>query len=160
MKFAAGSLPNFYTYPSTRYGFTLDMSIHVAVSKDAVSKEAAKKAKNAFMESTSVTPRFSVLFKATHTASAGNGITNGIFVRSYPLNGTIEISMVDTVGRTAVLMTDPICSAHLATAGTHYVAVVADAGPNMLSFMVDGRLCDGGPDIKTWPNVREGRMNE
>ena len=39
-------------------------------------------------------------------------------------------------------------------------AVVADAGPNMLSFMVDGRLCDGGPDIKTWPNVREGRMNE
>ena len=96
----------------------------------SVRKEAAKKAKNAkkaVMESTPVT----VLFEATHTDSAGHFFKNGISVRSYPLNGTIEISMADTIGRTAVWMTDPTCSAHLATAGTHYVAVVADAGPNM-----------------------------
>jgi len=32
----------------------------------------------------------------------------------------------------------------LQTAGRHYVAFVADAGPNIASVMVDGFLCDGG----------------
>ena len=27
-----------------------------------------------------------------------------------------------------------------------------DGGPKMINFVVDGKLCDGGPDLKGFPN--------
>lgn len=33
----------------------------------------------------------------------------------------------------------------------HHLGVVVDAGPKMVSFIVDGKLCDGGP-TPGWPN--------
>ena len=47
----------------------------------------------------------------------------------------------------AVWRTDPVCSARLrdASSKTHNLAVIVDAGPKMVTFLVDGHLCDGGP---------------
>ena len=33
----------------------------------------------------------------------------------------------------------------------HHLGVVVDGGPKMISFSVDGKLCDGGP-TPGWPN--------
>ena len=45
----------------------------------------------------------------------------------------------------ATVETDPACTARLAAATDeeHFVGVVADAGPLLASFVVDGVLCDG-----------------
>ena len=34
----------------------------------------------------------------------------------------------------------------------HHLGIAVDAGPKMISFVVDGKLCDGGPDLAAWPN--------
>ena len=43
-----------------------------------------------------------------------------------------------------VLQTDPMCSAVLASPGKHHVGIVLDAGPMVVTFVVDGLVCDGG----------------
>ena len=53
--------------------------------------------------------------------------------------------MSDTNGNTATFWSDFVCSARLAASGRHHVAVVVDGGPRMVSWLVDGHLCDGGP---------------
>ena len=40
--------------------------------------------------------------------------------------------------------TGPACSALLRQSARHFVAFSADAGPSLLTVMVDGVLCDGG----------------
>ena len=64
----------------------------------------------------------------------------------------MSLQLRDDAGKGALHWTDPTCSAHLKTPGDHYVAVLADGGPKMITFFVDGKLCDGGPN-KGWPNV-------
>jgi hypothetical protein len=71
-------------------------------------------------------------------------------------NGTVTATMVGSGGPPALgsapltieWSTDPACSRQLAQPGSHYLALVLDPGPMMVSFMVDGKLCDGGP-LKT-----------
>jgi hypothetical protein len=70
--------------------------------------------------------------------------------------GTIEITLND--GRTENRWD---CDAGLLTAGRqHHVGVVIDGGPRVISFIVDGALCDGGAQRQFgWgrfsPNLRD-----
>ena len=34
----------------------------------------------------------------------------------------------------------------------HHVGILVDGGPKLIAFVVDGKLCDGGPDLKVWAN--------
>ena len=43
----------------------------------------------------------------------------------------------------------------LSAGGRHHVAVVVDGGPKVITFVVDGRLCDGG----TWRQFGWGRFS-
>ena len=58
--------------------------------------------------------------------------------------GAVALTVSDGVVN-ATVETDPACTARLAAAADdHFVGVVADAGPLLASFVVDGVLCDGG----------------
>ena len=59
-------------------------------------------------------------------------------------NGTLTLQLSDGAGTNATASTDPACAARLVAPGEHFVGVVADAGPRLVSLMVDGVLCDGG----------------
>ena len=54
----------------------------------------------------------------------------------------------------ANLSTTKDCAAALAEDGQHQFAVVVDAGPSLITMVVDGRLCNGGNstsyDAKGW----------
>ena len=66
----------------------------------------------------------------------GRGIT-----LSTAENGAVGIEFFD--GRTKAAWE---CDAGLITVGKeHHVAAIVDAGPKIITFVVDGRLCDGGP---------------
>ena len=56
--------------------------------------------------------------------------------------GGVSFSMSDG-HTTASLTTDVACTAALGHQGKHFVAFVADAGPRILTVLVDGVLCDG-----------------
>ena len=58
-------------------------------------------------------------------------------------NGTARVRLAAGPA-TAEWFTDPVCSARLAQ-GQRYLALILDNGPKMLSWVVDGHLCDGGP---------------
>ena len=109
----AGSLPNFSQYPCERYGLTIDLWVHPLPSTSALT----------------------VLFDATTKADGAWGVKLVAWG-----NGTHQISMTDTSGRVASWSTDPTCSARLTAAGAHHIAVVADGGPKMVIFLVDGRV--------------------
>ena len=76
-------------------------------------------------------------------------------------NGTMALTLSDGAGTNATASTDPACAARLAAPGEHFVGAVADVGPRLVSFMVDGVLCDGGGVWKrgwAWlPPLREPR---
>eukprot|EP01052_Picozoa_sp_SAG31_P035802 SAG31_NODE_4368_length_3306_cov_15.927346_1_plen_319_part_10 len=55
--------------------------------------------------------------------------------------------------------TDRACAAQLAEEGIHHFAVTLDAGPLMLMFFVDGKLCDGGP-LPSGPGATVLRVDE
>lgn len=78
---------------------------------------------------------------ATHST----GSNASIRVHRHSLNGTARLSMTDASGVTASAWSDFVCSARLRAPGQHHVAVVVDAGPRMVTWVVDGHLCDGGP---------------
>jgi len=81
----------------------------------------------------------------------------GVTVTQY-LNGTAEVSMVDGNGMFEAFQTDPTCSAQLSTKGVHQLALTVDGGPKLITWMVDGKLCDGGKIDRSvyvdneWPN--------
>ena len=121
----AGALPNFMTYDEDRAGFTLDAWV---AGLDAAGDDGA------------------ALVDAT--APSGSGVRLAAFK-----NGTVSLLLNDTTGAAALHWTDPTCSRQLASPGDHYVGAVADAGPKMITFFVDGKLCDGGHDNgKGWEN--------
>jgi hypothetical protein len=69
--------------------------------------------------------------------------------------GSVVLSLRDssstTAERTAAMFeTDPLCSAELAKPGPHYVGIVVDAGPMIVTFVVDGLVCDGGHAGARW----------
>ena len=128
MPLPTGSLPNFFEYPNERHGFTFDIWI------DALPKTDGK-----------VT-----LVDASTTLANDTTAWHGVRLSAFG-NGTHEIEMRDTKGMAAVGQTDPTCSVRLSTSGKHHVGVIADGGPKMLLFVVDGKVCDGGPTTG-WPN--------
>eukprot|EP01052_Picozoa_sp_SAG31_P019126 SAG31_NODE_1383_length_8578_cov_3.660573_11_plen_566_part_00 len=70
-------------------------------------------------------------------------------------NSSIMLSLTDSSLNTAsasakTFGTDPLCSAELAKPGPHYVGVVVDSGPMIVTFMVDGLVCDGGHAGSQW----------
>ena len=64
--------------------------------------------------------------------------------------GSIELHLQDATvaSLNGVYRTDPLCTAALAAPGDHFVGLVVDAGPMIVSFVVDGLLCDGGHSPK------------
>lgn len=117
----AGALPNFMNYTSDRYGFTID----------------------AWVSSLAAVAGAAVLVDATDAAGAGARLTGFA-------NGTVSLLLNDTAGVWGVHWTDPTCATRLKAPGDHHVAAIADGGPKMILFAVDGKLCDGGPN-DGWP---------
>jgi hypothetical protein len=113
------TLPDFSSYPRPRYGITVDLW----------------------------------LASATGTAgSADDGaplleLGEGAIVIKLSANGTASVAMHPNVTSTAPTewVTDPVCSARLASPGKHHLALTIDGGPKMIMWLVDGHLCDGGP---------------
>jgi len=68
-------------------------------------------------------------------------------------NGSLALELVDQNNVFVRWSTDCECTGALVGGGDvlHHVGVVADAGPNMILFTVDGKLCDGGR-AKAWPS--------
>ena len=138
---AGRALPDFTTYQQPRYGFTLDMWLAGAPAASSANGTAA-------------------LFDAPagSDSTGGASASSGVFATQFG-NGTVELRLHDRHGREARWRTDPVCSARLATAAPepaqraqHHLGIVVDGGPKMISFVVDGKLCDGGPVLAAWPN--------
>ena len=124
-------LPNFYKYEYEQYGFSLDMWINPSS-----------------LPSKCATPASLVSALSDHR-------TTGFFVDYYRTNGTVRLTMMDTSNHIFQFGTDPTCSKRLLDPHSepHHVGIIVDGGPKMISFVVDGKLCDGGPsDLQHWPN--------
>ena len=118
---AAYALPNFGNYPRARYGFSLDCTLVPGAAK------AAAKAGTPLFEASS--------------SSGGARVE-----LSLDADGVATLSLSDSDGTLAQHVTDPVCSRRLSSPGeAHQLTAVADGGPKMLLFLVDGHLCDGGP---------------
>jgi len=77
-------------------------------------------------------------------------------VLSTAKNGAVGIELFD--GRTKAAWK---CDAGLITAGKeHHVAAIVDAGPKIITFVVDGRLCDGGPARQYGWGRYEGELGD
>ena len=84
--------------------------------------------------------------------SRAGGAGAGLVLHVADDAGGVELLLLDGTGRNASLVTDPLCAARLGIAGvTHSLAFVADAGPRILTVIVDGVLCDGaGLQVQGW----------
>jgi hypothetical protein len=132
VKFDRGALPDFQTYPKDRYGFSVDMWLNPTYAK---------------LDQT-------VLLDASAVGMGGDDSGGRVKISYFSSNGTIMVDMVDTKGSRVRFGTDPVCSQRLKDGqqSAHHVGVLVDAGPKMIAFVVDGKLCDGGPDLKAWAN--------
>ena len=117
--FAATTFPDFFQYPSERYGFSVDLWITSGTARAGPPER---------------------LFAAA--ASKGSTVSVAIDLAA---NGTASVVMTDGAGSHASWHTDPVCSHRLGQSGRHHVALIADGGPKMFLWVVDGHLCDGGP---------------
>jgi len=71
-------------------------------------------------------------------------------------NGAVGIELFD--GRTKAAWK---CDAGFITAGKeHHVAAIVDAGPKIITFVVDGRFCDGGPAQQYGWGRYEGELGD
>jgi hypothetical protein len=138
-------LPNFHAYPRDRYGFTVDMWI----SASNASRRSTSDSRSTGSNSTDF--RFGDVRKVDATRGLFVSIaTDGAeaSISQFYANGTVVVVLADGNGTGASRtkwMSGSICSARLAQPGRHHLAVVADGGPKMVMFVVDGMLCDGGP---------------
>ena len=135
---ASSALPNFAEYRHARFGLTLDYLLSPLPSKAPLTR----------LLDASVSVPSGSDGGADGVGGGGGaeegGAWRGLRVSAYG-NGTHALEMRDARGLNASWRTDPICSARLASAGTHHVGVVVDGGPKMILWVVDGKLCDGGP---------------
>jgi len=74
-----------------------------------------------------------------HTSAAG---TEGVSIVVASKSGEVVLKIGDGSNEFNIT-TDAACSAALAQPGRHFLGVVADAGPRIITLMVDGVLCDG-----------------
>ena len=118
-----GVLPDFSKYPTNRYGFTLALWVSGGFKDGA-------------------------LFATVATQSAG-ALQASVGVAGLS-NGTAVLTMVDNEHLTVTSKTDPVCSARLKSTGPHSLTIIADGGPKMVLWVVDGHLCDGGPFKYAW----------
>ena len=134
---------NFMAYPKERYGFTFDTRVTGGEAEELLVKM------NNFIGGSFEVPTMLV------DGRDEDGV--GVTVTQY-LNGTAEVSMVDGNGMFEAFQTDPTCSAQLSTKGVHQLALTVDGGPKLITWMVDGKLCDGGKIDRSvyvdneWPN--------
>ena len=128
----AGALPNLFTYPRARYGLSIGL----------------------WIDPSKVQAQHTTLVRATSAAAAAASPGVGVVVSYFAANGTVMLDMRDADGRTVRFGTGPVCSGRLLEKGSgpHHVGLLVDGGPKMVSFVVDGKLCDGGPDLKHWAN--------
>jgi len=97
----------------------------------------AKDLRNGF--SIDLTARFDSLEKGSIIFDSRNDEEEGILVRT---SGDCTVEIVLNDGRTCnSWKCDP---GILKTRGTHHVGIVVDAGPKIITFIVDGKVCDGG----------------
>ena len=81
---------------------------------------------------------------------------DGVATRAYPLtlwlddgSGAAQPTAGGT-GNTGITV-DEACSLQLTSPGRHQLGVILDAGPQIVLFVVDGVLCDGGPaQLRGW----------
>lgn len=125
-------LPNFLHYPCDRHGMTLDLWLDSHGLDSSAMHADADGWQPLFM-------------------SSGNG--SSLFDVLLAKNGTAKVHLQDQNGRSAAWYTDPVCSARLQTEGQHYLALMVDAGPKMILWVVDGHLCDGGPYGSAWSHA-------
>jgi hypothetical protein len=158
-------LPNLLHYQRRRYGLTIDLTIDLSLdfspdsgpllsTPSTLQDERHGSTDEAFAASGTTA---SVLVDGRHwfnesssTASTTESPTwTGMLLSLEPSNGTITIELRDTSGAHETWLTDPTCSAqllaHQQAKTVAQAAVVLDAGPQLILFMVNGRLCDGGP---------------
>jgi hypothetical protein len=84
-----------------------------------------------------------VLIDTRYNAS-GAGLVIAVISDDQATNA-LNISIADSDGDVAWVVTDPSCTMLLNSIGQpHYAAAVLDAGAHLLSVIVDGVLCDGG----------------
>merc|ERR1712100_412619 len=105
---------------------------------------------------------FSIVFSLNgHRAHAKPGDT--IFQGEYMTLGVgsgqgglgLNFSYIDGRGGSFNGGAGPMCTGLLVQDGTHHVSIVADGGPNIVSFVIDGIYCDG-----SWSFLPEAGMSE
>ena len=133
-----GSLPDFSKYPVYRYGWSFDGWLH-QVSNTSILTSPPTTVQIRTLLSTSAVDGTDGI---DSTAAVGS---SGSINLSRDTNGTTTLSMVDSNGVSVVATTDWVCAARLASSGRHHICVIADAGPMMVTWVVDGHVCDGGP---------------
>ena len=123
-------LPDFTQYPYDKYGISIDMWL----TPSTIPKQHL-----------AIVPLVSALDDDT---------TTGLQVGYVTTNGTVVLTMRDAKDQVVQFGTDPICSQRLRDVASepHHIGIVVDGGPKMINFVVDGKLCDGGPDLKGFPN--------
>ena len=84
--------------------------------------------------------------------AAGTNVANGtcagiqLSVPAVTASPGLELRFADGHGKARAFSAamGPSCTALLANTSRHTVGIVADAGPELVTMMVDGVLCDGG----------------
>ena len=139
-------LPNFYKYNGNQYGFSVD--VWISPSKSVTDTAMATAAPIVLVSA------FDTAMATAVNGGGGSGSGGGMSVHYFKLNGTAQLTMIDQTNNRVEFSTDPICSQRLMDVATepHHLGIIVDGGPKMIQFVVDGKLCDGGPDLKHWPN--------
>ena len=129
---AAPDLPGIYEYERQWQGFSIELLLSGHASTDA-GQVVLDTREHADDKSIGIT-----------LASVAVGASKGLLLT---LVGTEPLANASSTARLRVdAVTDNVCSAALSAPGPHHVVAIVDAGPGVLSFVVDGMLCDGGTD--------------
>jgi len=105
---------------------------------------------------------FSIVFSleghGTH-AKAGDTLFHGEYMTLGVGSGkgglSLNFSFIDGRGGSFNGGTGPMCTGLLVQERAHHVSIVADAGPNIVSFVIDGIYCDG-----SWSFLPAAGMSE
>lgn len=133
--------PDWTHYSRVGYGFTIDMWLDAA----PVTSVAAGGAPQRILD-----------FRPAGCSGGAQSVCPGVVVTSTPPPAadaagapSVTMTMTDAAGASFAFTLDATCASRLSSApvhasGKHYVAIIADGGPLIVSAMVDGVLCDGG----------------
>jgi hypothetical protein len=134
-------LPNFQKYDHDQYGFSVDMWLSTKTTSTST---------------TTATNDISDDNTPIELVSAFD--QHGMYIDKFK-NGTVMLTMIDSNGKIITFGTGPTCSKRIRDAISNdddnqhiHIGVIVDGGPQMIQFIVDGKLCDGGTDLIHWPN--------